>query len=205
MRMALLAAQGRQNFSTSLQRFGHDLIAENFVPAARRTASSAGDATTSRIPTFYSGVAMRFVLIALAAFCALATPSRAADEPPVKGQFLLTDYPAVTVRPGTTATVNLHLQNYAMPPERLALSLSGVPTGWTATLIGGGQPIAAALPASNASVAIELRIDVPKDAPMGTTNIVVNAKGDASNVSLPLAVTIAQDLPAQLSVQPQLT
>ena len=55
-----------------------------------------------------------------------------------------------------------------MPPERLALSVSGVPAGWTATLMGGGQPVAAAMPATNSSVSLELRLDVPKNAPMGT-------------------------------------
>ena len=69
---------------------------------------------------------------------------------------------------GQTSTINLRLQNYDLPPERLALSVSGVPTGWTATLIGGGQPVAAAMPATNASVSLELRLDVPKDAPIGT-------------------------------------
>ena len=46
--------------------------------------------------------------------------------------------------------------------------------------MGGGQPIAAALPATNASVPLELRLDVPKDAPMGTTNLTVNAQGATS-------------------------
>ena len=30
--------------------------------------------------------------------------------------------------------------------------------------MGGGQPIAAAMPATNASVSLELRLDVPKNA-----------------------------------------
>ena len=64
-----------------------------------------------------------------------------------------------------------------MPPERLALSVAGVPQGWTVTLMGGGQPVAAAMPATNASVSLELRLDVPKDAPVGTTNLTINAKG----------------------------
>ena len=37
-----------------------------------------------------------------------------------KGYFLMTDYPAVTLRPGPTSTINLRLQNYGLPPERLA-------------------------------------------------------------------------------------
>ena len=98
-------------------------------------------------------------------------------EADVKGLFLLTDYPAVTVRPGTTSTVICGLQNYALPPERLTLSVSGVPQGWTATLLGGGQPVAAAMPASNPSVSLQLRLDVPADAAMGTQTLTVTAKG----------------------------
>jgi uncharacterized membrane protein len=142
------------------------------------------------------------VFLILAAFCIAAHAEEAKND--VKGLFLLTDYPAVTLRPGTTSSVNLRLQNYGLPPERLALSVAGVPAGWTATLIGGGQPVAAALPATNSSVSLELRLDVPKDAPIGTTNLTVNAQGQATNASLPVAVTLATDLPAKLALNPQL-
>jgi uncharacterized membrane protein len=153
---------------------------------------------------------MRYRLIALfsAVFSVLAVCCIAANaeeaKNDVKGLFLLTDYPAVTLRPGTNSSINLKLQNYGLPPERLTLSVGGVPTGWTATLIGGGQPVSAALPATNSSVSLELRLDVPKDAPIGTTNLTVNAKGDTTNASLPIAVTLATDLPAKLTLTPQL-
>ena len=131
----------------------------------------------------------------------------AAQESPkndVKGLFLMSDFPAVSVRPGTTSTVNLRLQNYDLPPERLALSVAGVPAGWTATLVGGGQPIAAAMPGTNASVTLELRLDVHKDEPVGTTNLTISAKGGTNNIDLPIAITLAKDLPAKLTVTPQL-
>src|SRR6266850_5730452 len=149
----------------------------------------------------------RVIALVSVAFLALAglSPAMAEEKKDdVKGLFLLTDYPAVTLRPGTNSTINLRLQNYNLPPERLALSISGAPSGWTATLIGGGQPIAAALPATNASVSFELRVDVPKEAPVGTTNLTVTAKGATSEVALPVEVRLATDLPAKLSVSPQL-
>jgi uncharacterized membrane protein len=142
------------------------------------------------------------VLSVLASFCIAANAEEAKND--VKGLFLLTDYPAVTLRPGTNSSINLKLQNYGLPPERIALSVGGIPTGWTATLVGGGQPVSAALPATNSSVALELRLDVPKDAPIGTTNLTINAKGDTTNASLPIAVTLATDLPAKLTLNPQL-
>ncbi len=149
---------------------------------------------------------MRVRFLAIIGLClALAAPAFAADDAPnVKGLYLLTDYPAVTVQPGTTSTVNLKLRDYGLAPERLSLSVSGVPQGWTATLLGGGQPIAAAMPATNDSVNFDLRLDVPKDAKIGTHTLTVSAAGTTARVSLPVAVTLAKQLPAKLSVQPEL-
>ena len=131
--------------------------------------------------------------------------SSGAEEPPVKGLFLLTDYPAITVRPGTTTTINLRLRNYAIDPERYALSVSGVPQGWTATMLGGGQPVAAAMVATNDSTSLQLRLDVPENAAMGTTaNLTVTAKGSSMEKTLPIAVSLAKDLPAKLTIKPQL-
>jgi uncharacterized membrane protein len=145
-----------------------------------------------------------FVAAFLAAFT-LAPAVRADDAPKdVKGLYLMSDYPAVTLRPGETSSISLRLQNYDMAPERLALSISGVPSGWTATLLGGGQPVAAAMPATDSSVSLSLRLDVPKNATMGTQTLTVAATGNATNLQLPIAVTLAKDLPAKLSLTPQL-
>ena len=134
-----------------------------------------------------------------------AMPAGAQDTPPpVKGMFLLTDYPAVTVRPGTTTTVNLRLRNYALPPERFTLSVNNVPAGWTVTLLGGGQPAGAAMVATNDSTTLQLRLDVPANAAMGTQNLTVTAKGQSTELSLPVSVTLAKDLPAKLAVEPEL-
>ena len=148
----------------------------------------------------------RLVLSVCTVIVALgAAPLRAEETPKdIKGLYLLTDYPAVTVRPGTTSTISLRLQNYNLPPERLELSVSGVPTGWTATLLGGGQPVAAAMAATNSSASLQLRLDVPANAPMGTQNLTIAAHGKSMNADLPVAVTLAKDLPAKLTVTPQL-
>jgi uncharacterized membrane protein len=142
-----------------------------------------------------------------AAFLALLLPSpvHAEDAPPgIKGIYLLTDYPASTVRPGTTSTINLRLQNYGLPPERLALSVEGIPSGWTATLLGGGQPVAAAMPTANSSVSLDLRLDIPKDAKVGSQSLTVLAQGETNKVELPVTISLANELPAKLSLQPQL-
>lgn len=145
-----------------------------------------------------------FIAAVAAVVVVLGSAAGAEDAPKdIKGLYLLSDYPAVTVRPGETSTVNLQLRNYDMPPERLALSVSGVPKGWTATLLGGGQPVAAAMPATGSDVALELRLDVPKNA-VGTNTLTVAAAGPTSKLRLPIAVTLVKDLPAKLTLSPQL-
>jgi uncharacterized membrane protein len=125
----------------------------------------------------------------------------------IKGLYLLTDYPAVSVRPGTTSTVSLRLQNYGLPPERFTLSIDGTPSGWTAVLLGGGQPVAAAMPATDQSVSLQLRLDVPANAQLSDQTLTVKAVDQANpsnSVRLPLTISLAKELPAKLTVTPQL-
>jgi uncharacterized membrane protein len=138
------------------------------------------------------------------------TAAVAADKPDVKGLYLLTDYPTVSVRPGTTSTISMRLQNYGLPPENFALSIDGAPAGWTATLLGGGQPVGAAMPATDQSVSLQLRLDVPADADISSKTLTVKAAGQgaadgqANKVSLPITVNLAKELPAKLTLSPQL-
>jgi uncharacterized membrane protein len=144
-------------------------------------------------------------LFAVPAILCLLAPSASAETPKdVKGLYLMTDYPAVSVRPGTTSTLSLRLQNYGLAPERYALAIDGVPPGWAATLLGGGQPVAAAMPASDANVPLQLRLDVPANAAIGTSTLTVKAAGQGGQVELPIAVTLAKELPAKLSVEASL-
>jgi uncharacterized repeat protein (TIGR01451 family) len=147
---------------------------------------------------------MRASLLALVSTAFLAAaPAIAADTPKdVKGLFLLTDYPAMSVQPGTTSTVALRLQNYGLNPERYSLSVGDVPPGWSATLLGGGQPVAAAMPATDQSVSLQLRLEVPATAGSGTKTLTVKAEGQGgTSVALPIAVTLTKELPAKLKVE----
>jgi len=122
----------------------------------------------------------------------------------IKGLYLMTDYPAVTVRPGTTSNIPLRLQDYGLSPERYRLSVSGVPSGWTATLLGGGQPVAAAMPAPDANVSLQLRLDVPANADLSEQTLTVKAEGQANQAALPINVALAKELPAKLTVTSKL-
>ncbi len=89
-------------------------------------------------------------------------------------------------------------------PEQLAVSISGTPAGWKADILGGGQPVAAAMPGINESVSLQLRVDVPKDAKPGSQTITVRAKGATQSIDLPLTLTIASETPAKLTIKTKL-
>ena len=148
-----------------------------------------------------------FALAPIALAISLITPAAlAADthDRDIKGLYLMTDYPAVTIRPGTTSNIPLRLQDYGLAPDRYQLSVSGVPSGWTATILGGGQPVAAAMPAPDGSVSLQLRLDVPADSKLDQQTLTVKAEGKGDEVSLPIQVALAKELPAKLSVTSQL-
>ena len=60
------------------------------------------------------------------------------------------------------------------------------------------------MPATDAEVSLDLRLDVPKGAAIGTHTLTVSAEGANSHINLPVEVTLAKQLPAKLSLQPQL-
>src|SRR5882757_6382770 len=143
-----------------------------------------------------------FTFIALFVMAA-AGFAQAADPPAsssVKGLFLVTDYPSQTVRAGEITTIRVKLTNSGLPPEPVALSLSDVPAGWKVDILGGGLPVAAAMPGVNQDVSLQLRVDVPKDAQPGSQKIVLSAKGGQS-AELPLTLTVGSETPAKLSLK----
>ncbi|MEA2845688.1 MAG: hypothetical protein QOG78_969, partial [Rhodospirillaceae bacterium] len=126
-----------------------------------------------------------------------------ADAP--KGLFLVTDYPSQTVRAGEITTIRVKLTDAGLPPEPVALSLAGVPTGWKVDILGGGQPVASAMPGVNQDVTLQLRVDVPKDAQPGSQKIVLSAKGPLTQApDLVFTLTVGSEAPAKLSLKSRL-
>src|SRR5262245_41001382 len=120
--------------------------------------------------------------IATPVFAAPTHTPAAASTATTKGLWLLTDYPSQTVRAGEVTNVHFKLQNMGLPPEPLALSVSDVPTGWKIDVIGSGQPVAAAMPAMNESVSLQLKVDVPKGAKPGSHTVTIHAKGPNESI-----------------------
>jgi uncharacterized membrane protein len=146
-------------------------------------------------------------LIAFLALVVAIVPATAgfaqADAP--KGLFLMTDYPSQTVRAGEVTTIRLKLNNAGLPPEPVALSLSGVPAGWKVDLLGGGQTVGSAMPGVNQDTSLQLRVDVPKDAQPGSQKITLSAKGPLTQApDLVLTLSVATETPAKLSIKSRL-
>jgi uncharacterized membrane protein len=145
-------------------------------------------------------------LFVFAAFTAVPL-AQAADTPAaahVKGLWLTTDYPSTAVRAGESTTLKLKLQNSDLPPLPVALSVDGVPPGWKATLLGNGAPVEAAMPGTNDNVPLTLRVEIPQNATTGSHQLVLHAKSEEASSTLPIDLSIGQNLPAQLSIKAKL-
>ena len=146
-----------------------------------------------------------FAVAAIAAVTLTVTiPVQAAESKAIAGLWLTTDFPAMAVRAGEATTVKVKLLNADLAPQRVTLSVNGIPQGWKATVIGGGVPVAAAMPATNESVALQLRVEVPAGAQKGTQRLVLSAKGNEAVAELPLDIIIGQSLPTRLALKSKL-
>ncbi len=116
------------------------------------------------------------------------------------GLYLTTPYPSLTVRPGEATTLDLSLRNFNEPPQQVSLAVPQIAKAWKATFLGGGQPIAAAIVAPNETEALQLRLKPPKGAGPGEYRFLVEARAAATDLKLPLTLTVRKGLPAKLTL-----
>jgi len=139
----------------------------------------------------------------LSCLLALAVPALAgAASPP--GIYLVTDYPSLTLQAGITTTLPLTLRNQGTLPTRVGLRLEDVPQGWKVALLGGGKPVTAAMPATDASVPLQLRFELPAKVEARSYRLRVVAEAPDRLIELPIDVSLADQLPAQLSIESKL-
>src|SRR6266496_832684 len=144
-------------------------------------------------------------LLAVSFLMLWAAAASAADQPQggtsgITGLFLTTRYPVLTVRAGETTTIDLSLRNFKMPPQVLTLSVPEVASGWKATILGGGQPVAAVEVAPDAEERLQLRLEPPSGVGQGDYRFAVQAKSAQHDEKLPITLTIGEELPAKLKL-----
>jgi uncharacterized membrane protein len=148
--------------------------------------------------------ALCVALVAFGFWSSLTALAAGAAAEPLKGLWLTTDFPAVTVRAGDNAEIPLKLRNSGEAPVLMKLAVDGAPKGWDASFTGGGETVEAAMPASDESVDLDLHLKIPADAKSGTENLVVSAKSDSQNLQLPLEITVGDVQPARLELKSDL-
>lgn len=148
----------------------------------------------------------RPLAVSLLLLLAAAASAQAADQPAgntgatVTGLFLTTKYPTLTVRAGETATIDLSVRNFKLPPQSLQLSVPQAANGWKAQILGGGQPVGAVDVAPDAEESLQLRLDPPAGAGEGDYRFTVEAKNAQYDEKLPITVVIGKEVPAKLKM-----
>ena len=107
-----------------------------------------------------------------------------------------TPYPSIAVAPGSNASFDLTVT--APSSGTVDLSVSGAPTGWKATLHGGGFVVSGVTAAPGKPGTARLDVDVPADTTATKATITVEAKLGSQRASLVIHVgvdaTVAGDI-----------
>jgi uncharacterized membrane protein len=114
----------------------------------------------------------------------LLVPTAAADD----GLEVTTPFPAVAVAPGSKVTFDLTVTSTRS--GNAGLSLDGVPSGWAASLHGGGFVVDGVSVSPGKDATVRLDVTVPGDAAASTQTIRVNASQAGARDVLPIAIRV---------------
>jgi uncharacterized membrane protein len=153
-----------------------------------------------------SAKAVAASLITVGTTLAATLPSSAQIAPPadVKGLWITTDYPTLSLRAGEETKLNVAIVNYNLAPQRADIAVEGVPAGWNVELRGGGRPVAAAFIEHNNKASLELRFRVPADTKPGAYTIQVRAKAPDRALELPLWINVLEASAIKITAEPKL-
>jgi uncharacterized membrane protein len=144
-----------------------------------------------------AGRMTRHVVAALslgALFATLAAPvSMAAPD-----LGLSTPYPAVAVGPGSKVSFDLTVTSSVQ--RRVALSISGAPTGWTAVIRGGGFVVDGVTAGGSSRPEVRLDVSVPSEVEARTYALVVTATAGGETARLPLSLRVAPSAVGDVSL-----
>jgi uncharacterized membrane protein len=123
-----------------------------------------------------------------------AAPLVVADD----GLEVTTPYPAVAVAPGSKVSFDLTITSDAAAD--VTMSLAGVPSGWDASLIGGGNVVDGVAVTPRTDGEVRLDVDVPADATAGSSTIRVTASGGGARDVLPITVRVDQEAAGDIAL-----
>ena len=137
------------------------------------------------------------MLLLSAMATSFAAPSAGAQQadPSVR---LTTPYPALLVEPGSD--VKLDLNASAPQPERVDLTIDGLPDGWKATLRGGGFVISGLTASPDPPGKAQLELAVPPTAVPGSYPVGVIESAPQGTSRLDLTVTVASQVDSGIAL-----
>jgi uncharacterized membrane protein len=141
------------------------------LTAARRAAQTISRATIA------------FVLGTLLVG-AIAPAAHAAN-----GLTLTTPYPAVVVAPGSKVSFDIAVASTRA--ANIALAIKGAPSGWTATLHGGGFVVDSVAVTGSKDATVRLDVSVPATAADGSQALTVTGSGGGAEDNLSITIRVA--------------
>jgi uncharacterized membrane protein len=122
------------------------------------------------------------------------------------GLEVTTPYTAVAVAPGNKVSFDLEVSSTRS--ANVDLSLAGVPTGWTASIFGGGFVVEGVAVTSGTPAKVRLDVTVPATATAGSSTIRVTARGGGAEDTLPISIRVNAEAAGDLTLTtntPELT
>jgi uncharacterized repeat protein (TIGR01451 family) len=108
------------------------------------------------------------------------------------GLEVTTPFPAVAVAPGSKVSFDITVSSTRS--ATIGLTVRGTPSGWTASLRGGGNVVDAVTATPDKPAEARLDVDVPADATSGSKTITIEGQGGGATDTL--AVTVRVDAAA---------
>jgi uncharacterized membrane protein len=114
------------------------------------------------------------------------------------GLEVTTPFPAVAVAPGSKVSFDITVSSTRS--ATVDLTLRGTPSGWTASLRGGGNVVDAVTAAPDKPAEVRLDVDVPADATSGSKTITIEGQGGGATDTLAVTVRVDADAAGDVSL-----
>lgn len=134
------------------------------------------------------------ILAATAVFLGGLVPAVGAAD----GLDVTTPYPSIAVAPGSSASFDLTITS--SQSGTVSLVVLGAPTGWKATIHGGGFVVQGVTAAPGKPGSARLDIEVPGDTTATSGNLRVEAKIGSSTATLPITVLVNADVAGDITL-----
>jgi uncharacterized repeat protein (TIGR01451 family) len=152
-------------------------------------------------------VSKRQLLVALAVVSTLALAPAALAQTeetpttlPATALTVSTPFPSVAVEPGDQVSYALTIG--APAQAEVALTVDGVPEGWTAAFRGGGFEVDSVTAGPGLESELTFDVTVPTSATEGDYPMTINASGGGESVALPIAVRVSAQAGGEVTLTP---